>query len=324
MILMRLLGQVYRDEAGGTGTGTGGTGTGTGAPPPTGTGTGAPPPTGTGTGAAWYETFTDPEVKTWLTNYKGAYPNAEAVAQKAYHLEKFVGAEKAGRGVVIPKDDDTPEAKQAFIKKVFNPPEKPEGYALPKETKAEILEAMKTDPGFAQFQQLAHKMGMPASMFGEVMNFFIAQSAQHNQNTEAQFEQRAEKELGDLAKEWPGVEYDKNVELGRRAARAFVPHKDATELESTLNRIEGAIGPAATLKWMANIGKAMGEHNFVEGGGSGDMGQGGMTPEAARVKISELKKDEAFGKKLLANDVGAKKEWDDLHKLAYPGVQAVR
>lgn len=254
----------------------------------------------------WYEQFKDPQVKEWLSAYKGAYPNAEAVALKALNLEKFVGAEKAGRGLVVPKPDAKPEEWQAFWRKV-GAPEKPDQYKLPDD--------LKDNPGLIALRDHAHKLGVPAQLFEGITGFLVEQIKATDGNDDAEFEQRAEKDLQELRAEWRGAEFDRRSELGRRAAASFVPHKDKAELEQILTRMEGAVGTKAMMKMFAKIGEAIGEHGFVEG--DTPTPDGGMTPAQAKLRIETLRKDKEFGKKLLDKNTDAMDEWNKLHKIAF-------
>lgn len=286
-------------------------GVGDGVPPAVPAAGNAPPPA-----AAWYDDFKDPAVKDWLKSYGEAYPNPEAVANKALNLEKFVGAEKAGRGVIAPKPDAKPEEWQAFYKKVGSVPEDPNGYKVPTDLAPEIAAQLADDPMMKAFREHAHTIGMPPMFFESAVKWYIDQNAGGEEAMIADFTRKSEADLMSLKTEWPGVEYDKNVELGRRAAREFIPHENDDEFTEKMSRIEGALGTKETMKLFASIGGSIGEAGFVSGDGNGNVG-GVMTPEAARVRIDSLKKDPAFAAKLLNNDADARAEWDRLHKTAY-------
>jgi hypothetical protein len=60
----------------------------------------------------------------------------------------------------------------------------------------------------------------------------------------------------------------------------------------------------------------MGEGGFV----GGDRGQqsGVLTPEAAQQRIQALRKDTEFLNKYAAGDEKARREFEQLHKWAYP------
>lgn len=267
----------------------------------------APAPT------SWYNDFKDENVKNWLTSYGDAYQTPEALALKAYNLEKFMGAEKAGRGVVLPKADATPEEWQNFYRKVGGVPEKADGYKIP--------EAFVADPLIGGFRDAMHKVGMPPMLFDATMNWYSEAMKTAQTDEQAKFEQKAEAEWRELEQEWQGRDpsgapmYDKKVELGRRAMNQFVDAENPKIKEELLNRMEAALGPKTMMKMWASIGEAMGEHKFEMGEG----GSGGVTSvQAARARIGELQKDVAFAAKLASGDVTAKAEWDQLHKTAYP------
>lgn len=303
------------DAAGdGTGSGTGaGTG-GAGDAGDNGDGAGAGTGTGTGSGEAWYDSFQDTAVKDWLKSYGPAYPNAEAVALKALNLEKFVGADKAGRGIVVPKPEAKPEEWTAFYKRVGGVPEKPEGYKV--HSKAEIAEKLAADPMVKQFQEHAHKMGMPPQFFQGAMEWYVGAMESAQNGSVEQFQRTAEREMDELRTEWQGAAYDENVELGRRAARMFIPHESKEQMQEVLTKMEGALGAKMTMKLWASIGRGLSEHGFV--GDNDNPGGGGLTPEAARMRIRDLKADNAFTTRLLNGDAEAKAEWTKLHIIANP------
>lgn len=264
--------------------------------------------------APWYNSFQDAEVKGWLSSYGDAYPNPESLALKAWNLEKFVGAEKAGRGVVLPKSDAPADEWRNIFSKM-GVPEKADGYTIP-ETSAD-------DPIMASFREYAHSAKMPPVLFNDVIDWYnkeiVAKAQDSDQRQQSEWERQAESELNEVRQEW-GQDYDKKTELGRRAARQFIPHESAEQLEEILLKIEGALGTGFTMRFWANIGEAVGEHGFV-GGDAGHIG-GGMTPEGARLRIEQLKADKAWGEKFLAGDADAKAEWARLHKIGYPEQKA--
>jgi hypothetical protein len=262
---------------------------------------------GQGQGGAWYDGFKAPEVKEWLKAYGDSYPDPESVALKAFNLEKFVGADKAGRGVITPKPDAKPEEWAEFYRKVGGVPDKPDGY--------KVADDLAKDPFVGKFREFAHKAGMPPTFFTGMLDWYTSEAKAIEEQQVNAFSAQAERDLLDLKTEWAGAEYDKNIELGRRAAKQFIPYETQQELENTLASLEGAIGTKNMLKLWASIGQGLGEHNFVMGEGSG--GHGGTTAEGARMKIAELKKDSAWNARFAAGDADARAEWDRLHKIGY-------
>jgi hypothetical protein len=268
--------------------------------------------------AAWYDSFKDAETKEWLKAYNNAYPDPEAVAMKARNLEKFIGAEKAGRGVIVPKPDAKPEEWRAFYAKVGGVPEKAEGYALPTTLDAKVKAELEKDPVFAAFQKHAHEVGMPQQFFQNSIQWFAKQMADAENGKLDQFEKTTAAEHEALKTEW-GKDYDQNIEQARRAVKAFIPHEDAKELESVVSRIEGALGTAATFKLFQNIGKSLGEDAFVAGGGTGGMG--GMTVEGAKLRISQLRQDPAWVSRWSNGGADERAEFDRLTKIVADGAQ---
>lgn len=265
---------------------------------------------GTGAGdkgggtALWYDGFKDAATKDWVKSYNDAYPDPESMAAKAMNLEKFLGADKAGRGIVIPKDLSKAEELTPIFRKL-GAAETIDGY--------KVEETIAKDPVMVKLREHAHKIGMPVSHFNSTVQLLAGVVKEQQATQSATLEQKAETDLNELHTEWAGPEYDKQVELGRRAAKMFVPHKDADELEQILGRMEGALGTKFMMKLWSGIGAGLAEHSFV---GDGDRPSGGMTPEAARVRITELKADKDFGAKLIGGDVATIAEWNRLNQIA--------
>lgn len=271
------------------------------------------PPVATDYGDAWYKTFKDEPTKAWLHSYKGAYPDPEAVAAKAMNLEKFVGVEKSGRGVIIPKEDDKPEVWQAFWKKVGNVPEKADGYKLPASLKPEMVAELEKDPMIGKFREHALKHAVPPAHFQAMLEWYANETAGMREQGIANIERDSSADHLKLKTEWK-QDYDKNIELGRRAAHQFVPAADAKERSELIHKIESVLGTERTFKMFQAIGAGLGEHAFVQGAGDGG---GGLTPEGARVKIDELKKDKEWTAKMINGNVEHKAEWDRLHRIAF-------
>lgn len=118
--------------------------------------------------------------------------------------------------------------------------------------------------------------------------------------------------IGSLQKEW-GAEYDRNVELARRAARAFAGQDN----DGGLDELERALGTSGMVKLFARIGQG-----FGLGGLEGGVPQGGQMdgPAAAKAEIARLVADPAFQKAWL-HDTGAagkaaREKMEQLQKVA--------
>lgn len=246
---------------------------------------------------AWYDAF--PEEVRGLVETKGWQSPVDAI-QSYTNLEKFLGADKAGRGLVLPKDDAGPE-EWAQVYDKLGRPQNPDGYKLPVPDGA--------DPEFAkEAAGKFHELGLTAKQAQALTEWFNGKSEGAMAAQQNMMAQSAEQQMAELQQEW-GKEFDANIESGRRAARQFGVQ------EEMLTKIENAVGTKEMLKLFAKIGKGMGEDSFVEGSGSGKFG---MSPEAARVQINRLKADPEWSAKYLSGNADAKAELERLMRAGYP------
>jgi hypothetical protein len=272
--------------------GSGATGNPTGNPAgePTGNPAGSPAP-------QWYDAL--PEDTRGLIQNKG-WKDPVDVINSYSNLEKLLGADKAGRGLVLPKDDaDAGEWGKVYDR--LGRPTSPDGYKLP---------VPEGDTG--EFAKVAagkfHELGLTAKQAEALAGWYNEQSAGIVQQSAAQLAQQSEADMASLEQEW-GQSYDANIEASRRAVREFGFN------EQELDAIERGLGTANMMKKFADIGKRLGESQFVEGKNNGNFG---MSPEAARVRISQLKQDPEWTAKYLGGNADAKAELEKLMKVGYP------
>jgi hypothetical protein len=260
----------------------------------------APPGNPVGDPNTWFSGIADESVRGWV-EAKG-FKDPMAVATSAYNLEKLIGHDKAGRTLVVPKDDATPEERSAFLQKL-GVPSKAEDYKLP------IPEGQ--DGSFAkQAAQWMHEAGIPAKAaetLAAKWNEHVAglQSASTNQTAV-----QSAQDLEALTGEW-GAAYDKNVEMARRATTNFLPAKSQEERAAMMTKIEGAIGTAAMMKLFANVGGGLAEHQVHTGGEPANFNA--MTPGQARAKIDELMSDNKWAAEYLAGNKAKQVEMTRLH-----------
>jgi hypothetical protein len=101
----------------------------TGQQPPAGQPPASEPPAQSASNDAWYATLVqNDDIKNWAANKN--FKDAGAALESSYNLEKLIGFEKAGRTLVLPKDDAPVEEQRAFWQKL-GAPEKAEDYKLP-------------------------------------------------------------------------------------------------------------------------------------------------------------------------------------------------
>ncbi len=245
----------------------------------------------------WFDAF--PEDVRGTVQTKGWASPLDAI-QSYTNLEKFLGADKSGRGLVIPKDDATPDEWGQVYDKLGRPTS-PDQYkiAMPDGSPPEFAQA-----AAGKF----HELGLNARQAEGLSAWWNQQAETMSGAQQTQTAQAAEIEMAQLQQEW-GKEFDSNIEAGRRAARQFGAD------EAILSKMEGALGTKGMLQFFAKIGKGMGEDSFVDGSSGGKFG---MSPEAARVRINQLKNDPTWSNKYLSGDADAKAELEKLMRSGYP------
>ena len=278
------------------------------ATPPAGTApAGAPAAAQAGDPGAWYAGIQNADVRTWA-EAKG-FKDPLAVVESAYNLEKVMGFDRAGRTIVMPGENATPEEIKAFHSKI-GVPENVDGYKLPV-PEGDSGEFAKTA---AQWMLEA---GVPASAATKLTEQWNAYQAAQMQQAEAQFNLNAANEF----KTWEaeqGAALAQNLELARRATSQFLPEKltvDGQEIsrQDAMDRIERAIGTGNMMRLFSTIGSGLSEHKVHTGGGGGVM-----TPAQAQQRINELKSDSSWSRSYLEGDKAKAKEMQDLIALAYP------
>ncbi len=247
--------------------------------------------------ANWFDGYTE-DLRGLIQN-KG-WKDPQDVISSYSNLEKLLGADKAGRGLVLPKEDaDASEWGKVYDK--LGRPTSPDGYKLPV-----------PDGDTGEFAKVAagkfHELGLTAKQAEALAGWYNEQSAGIVQQSAAQLAQQSEADMASLEQEW-GQSYDANIEASRRAVREFGFN------EQELDAIERGLGTANMMKKFADIGKRLGESQFVEGKNSGNFG---MSPEAARVRVSQLKQDPEWTAKYLGGNADAKAELERLMKIGYP------
>lgn len=218
------------------------------------------------------------------------------------NLEKLLGADKAGRALVPPKDDAAPEEWSAFYNKLGRP-EAPDGYKIPV-----------PDGDAGEFAKTASTWFHEAGLTAKQAETLAAKWNEHMggtlQQQQAEYAQKSAVDLQDLQKEW-GKDFETNAELARRARR------EAGLSDAEGQAIERALGLSKAAKVFAFLGKQFAEAPMK--GGEGDIrGNFGATPEAAKARIAALKADPDWSAKYVAGNADARAEFERLHRIAFP------
>jgi len=234
-------------------------------------GGGAAADAGAAANQPWY-----PETeKDYVTN-KGWKAPADVVGSYK-SLETLVGADKAGRTIVLPKDDKDVEGIKAFRSKI-GVPEAADKYELPapagdgganlvKEASNWFLEA-----GIPKGAAQAIVQKWNTHMEGLIKAQEAANTAEMNAGLEK------------LQTEW-GNNYDKNTEIAKRAVKIFAESASLSPEEVT-QMIGVADAHPAWRKLFASIGQKVMEPGFSSGDANNSLDAG--RAQADR-KIQELK-----------------------------------
>lgn len=265
-----------------------------------------PTPTPSPAEQSWFEQAgVDPRFHETIRAKGWKDPNE--VLDSYTNVEKLVSMERGGdvdRIIVKPKPDATPEEIQAFREKAgFTAPADPKEYGFTDEQLAAA-------PVLNDAAKWFHEAGVPKDVAASIVEKAIARDAEAQQ----EFVQRTDAEYRTLEQQM-GDKFGDFEEAGRRAAK--VAGLDGAALDG----IERAIGTKAMLTMFAKFGEAMTEASAPTPDRSGG-GQFTTTPQQAESRIKTLQKDTDFQAKLLSTNPqvrqAATKEWEELHKAAYP------
>lgn len=219
----------------------------------------------------------------------------EDVLTSYRNLEKMVGADRAGRTVVLPAGDDANEWGQVYDK--LGRPANAEGYKLPVPDGA--------DPGFAKLASAKmHELGLTAKQGAALAAWWNEQAGTQSSAMAAAEEAALSAEHRALATDWgTGPDAQMRRELARRAAVTLGLD------EGAIAAMEKVAGYSKTMKALAKMGDMLREHGAE---GMGEMGSFGMTPEGARSRKMQLMADKDWRARAM-NPASA--EWTEVQKL---------
>ena len=234
----------------------------------------------------WWDSVKDGDVKGWLATKN--YPSAEHALQAHRSLEQLMGADKAGRTVLLPKDDNDAEGWKNLTARL-GVPEKPDGYKLP----------MPSEGGDENFSRTAaswfHAAGVPPRAANAVAEKWNAWVAEQVQSGRAADDAEANKQMEGLKGEW-GAKYDENRELAARGFAAFAKQFglqfDGEPSEAFL-RAQSVFGAANLTRLFHGFGSMMSESGFK---GLNTAGAFGMSATDAQKQVDQITADRAAGK----------------------------
>lgn len=246
----------------------------------------------------WIEAIPDADLKGWAQN-KGFKEPTDAL-NSYRNLEKLMGADKAGRTVVLPAKWDDAAEVGAFYEKLGRPKD-PGGYTMPKEG---------VDADMAKWAQSTfHEAGLTPRQAELVIGKWQEMIGGKTAATQEAYQARVAQESEALKGEW-GAAYNDKLAQAKAAAKSFGVDSE------TVDKLENALGFGGLMKFFAEIGARMGEDKMVSGTTSGSF-NGAMTPEQARTEIQRLRGDSEFVRRYVAGDADSRMKMERLHRWAF-------
>jgi len=203
-----------------------------------------------------------------------------AAAVESYvNLEKIMGADKANRTVMLPKDDASPEELAGFYK-ALGVPEAADKYEIkvPEGMSPEIIDEAK---GWM------HQANVPSKLAQQLVDAVAKSEAAKME----QWAKQSKAEMNDLAVEW-GSKFEDNAEVARRAFRAAGLTPEQSE------RIEMVVGTKTFMQMFHKFGMNMSEAAAPAPGQGG--GQFVMNKAEAQRKADMLRASPDFQARYLS------------------------
>jgi hypothetical protein len=219
------------------------------------------------------------------------------------NLERLMGGDR----IAVPATDATPEAWDAVYAKLGRPANA-DGYQL---QRPRGFDGYSEDLA-ASFRQAAFAAGLSDRQARALHDFYVAHAAERADAAAEDASAASGALERNLRATW-GPQYDANVALAKRAARAFAPPE-------SLDALEGALEAPALLGLFARIGAAMGEDRLV-GEGERSLAFG---PDQARMEIARIEGQMTDPRSVLMDRSHPEhdslvRRRDALYRLAFPG-----
>jgi hypothetical protein len=241
------------------------------------------------------------EARVGYVQNKG-WTDPTQVVESYVNLEKLLGADRAGRTVVLPNPDAAPAELASFYDKLGRPSD-PSGYKIP------VPEGV--PPEFATgVAAKLHELGIPKAAGEGLAAWWNEQATAAQAANKDALDAAITADDAALKASW-GAAFQQNVAVAQSAVRALGIDK------ATIDKMEANMGLKATMELFQKIGSKTGEPEFVTGEGGQKFGNA-LTPGQAQAKIAELKTDHDFIRKLSMGDAGARAELSRLSGFAYP------
>jgi hypothetical protein len=248
----------------------------------------------------WYADIGDESLRGMAELKK--FDTPEKALDAYVKLEKHIGV-PPDRLLKLPEAPDAPEWAAIHERLGFAAP------ADAKEYELQVPEGFNADYAAAVAAK-AKELGIPKRMLQGLADFnntFVKTALDAEEKAQAQAHDAA---MAELRVEWGG-NFDTSIALSQRAEESI-----KTELgvgEDTLLAWQNA-DPKAYHKLLAYQASKMGEHAHVSG--TPPQNTSAMSPEAAKVRISQLAADPAWFARWNGGDAAAQAEWKALNATA--------
>jgi len=229
------------------------------------------------TKASWIEGVSDPDIRAYAETKGFHNTTVDNVVKSYQNLEKIMGADKAGRTVVLPGLDADEQTLGDFYTKLGRP-EKADGYELPVPEGDDGKMADWAKGVFYEAGLSDKQAKMVAEKWNEYVGGAVATASEQSQAASQEAEST-------LKKEW-GAAFDQKVAGIARAAKQLGMSDDQ------LTGLRNSMGPVAAMKFVDNLASKLGEapmdNDYINPTG------GMLTPAAAKVELSKLSLDKEF------------------------------
>lgn len=234
--------------------------------------------------------------------------DVQNLAKSFIHAQSMIGADK----IAVPGEKATPEQVAEFHRKL-GWPEKPEAYKFDEKL---IPDGLVPDKArmVKTVQSIMHKHHISEKAATGVYQEYVA-SMVEDAKAAKEADVKIQQDWVESIKKEYGPAFEQNVAIGTAALKKFGGEGVTKVLKAT-----GLGSNPDVVRMFVAIGKGLMDGKIVDGAGN-PMG-GILAPSEAKAKIAELKGSTEFIKKLYnKTEIGheqAVKEWDELHKTAFP------
>ena len=260
--------------------------------------------------------FADVELQNWLSNKGERWPTLESVIKSHMDLEKLRGVPADELIQLSPIDNEQAWHGDGGIFEKLGRPKTADQYDLP-ELDADTLKDGKTMDLTVPFRAAMFANGVSKGATEAVAKVVLDAMGQFDTDATQTTHIGIQKDLGILRAEW-GTEYDANLEVAKRGARAIGFDVDSEKgLTGQLFELEKVIGTRTFISKMHNIGSMIGEHGGGDHGGGG-ADPGFMSASSAQERIDQLSQDEAWTRGYLEGNPEKVAEMNKLQAFANP------